>query len=350
MGRIKNYLVLILLAAICVSCEKENLDLPDEEAMAPKDLTFLEFLNSGIDIEDYYKKVSEKERMNMNFNKSHSLLADSYESYFEEYCSNLPVEDFEESNIDPGTGSQFLGPLSEEHSNTTRIQAEDIESGLLITTDADRPVLAIFGEGYRDSDTKVVVGTTDQAIELHFSGDDVYSVGLDISSFPYPDVENTQEVTIEVLYASGEIHEETITASIDGTFWGITGDDVIEQITISSTNEDAWIGVDNIAFGTCEVPDSDGDGCVDTVDPIVSSNMETIVIIGGCDSGVANRLTSECGISLSDLVDGLEDAPYSNKGAFVSAFAHSAEQWVSEGLITDEEKDRLVSCAANATI
>lgn len=350
MGRIKNYFVLTLLAAVCISCEKESIDLPEEEAMAPKELTFLEFLNSGVDVENYYRNVSEKEQNNMNFNKSHSLLADSYETYFEEYCGNLPVEDFEEAFIDPGNGSQFLGPLSEDNSNTTRIQAEDIESGLLITTDADRPILAIFGDGYRESNTKVIVGTTDQAIELHFTEGDVYSVGLDISSFPYPDVENTQEVTIEVLYASGEIHEETITASIEGTFWGITGDDIIEQITLSSTNQDAWIGVDNITFGTCTVPDSDADGCVDTRDPIVSSNMETIVVIGGCDSGVENRITAECGITLSDLVDKLENAPYSNKGAFVSAFAHSAEQWVSEGLITAEEKDLLVSCAANATI
>ncbi len=98
------------------------------------------------------------------------------------------------------------------------------------------------------------------------------------------------------------------------------------------------------------VCDTDGDGCPDTEDPIVNSNMEEFVDIDGCSYGVPNMMTSECGVMMSDVIDELEAGEYKNHGAFVKEVAQLTEMWMMEGLITLEEKDLLVACAGESSI
>lgn len=98
--------------------------------------------------------------------------------------------------------------------------------------------------------------------------------------------------------------------------------------------------------------DSDGDGCPDSEDAVVNSNMEEFVEIDGCSYGVPNRMTlgEPCGTMMSDIIDDLETGDYKNHGEFVKEIAKLTEMWMEEGLITQEEKDLIVMCAAESNI
>ncbi|WP_232225342.1 thrombospondin type 3 repeat-containing protein [Christiangramia salexigens] len=95
--------------------------------------------------------------------------------------------------------------------------------------------------------------------------------------------------------------------------------------------------------------DDDNDGCPDDVDPNLS-NIEPTVIIDGCDTGVENRTTLECGIMFSDKMDDLEVGNYRNHGAFVRTVAKMVNSWYKDGLVTLAEKDALMTCAGQANI
>ena len=113
------------------------------------------------------------------------------------------------------------------------------------------------------------------------------------------------------------------------------------------------IAFDDVTFGstTPGAVDSDGDGCLDDDDEIPSSNMEATVTIDGCDSGVVNRTTQgSCGITMSDMIDGLEAGTYINHGQFVRAVANVINGWFAAGFITLEEKDAIMACAGQANI
>lgn len=94
--------------------------------------------------------------------------------------------------------------------------------------------------------------------------------------------------------------------------------------------------------------DSDNDGCINEDDPITESNMEATVVLMGCDSGVGNRMTSACGIMMSDLIDQLEARTYHNHGGFVKEVAQLTATWLLDELITQEEKDAIVACAGQS--
>ena len=104
--------------------------------------------------------------------------------------------------------------------------------------------------------------------------------------------------------------------------------------------------LDDIYLGSA-VADTDGDGCLDSDDPIVESNVEETVTIQDCDSGIANLVTETCGITMSDQVNELM-ASAKNHGAFVSSVAKLAKEWEAAGMITKKQKSDLVSCAAHA--
>ncbi len=345
MGRIKNYVALSLLMVISFGCEKETIDLPVEDAKASEDLTFLEFVNSGMDMENYFRKGQEKSALTKS---QQSDLINTDEAYFENSCYNLPVEDFEEARIPEGSGGLVAAPLWE-GSPSGKFQPGEILPGLIITTEEFNPELTVYGDAFRDNDTKLITSRRDQSLILQFTGDDVLTVGLDISSYPYPNMESTGKVTVKAYNGEGDlIYDEVIETLTSGTFWTISDSGSISEIRLSSTNNDAWVGIDNIAFGTCQVPDADFDGCSDDLDDNDASNLEVFITIGDCNSGVANRMTSKCGIFLADDVDSFEDGTYRNHGALVKEFASLTNLWVSEGLISSEEKDLLMSCAAKA--
>ena len=99
----------------------------------------------------------------------------------------------------------------------------------------------------------------------------------------------------------------------------------------------------------CNVdPDTDGDGCLDSVDTHPNSNADATVIIDGCDSGVANIFVTDCS-TMSDLIADCAEAAIDH-GDFVSCVAHLTNDWKAAGLITGREKGAIQSCAAQSNI
>lgn len=78
---------------------------------------------------------------------------------------------------------------------------------------------------------------------------------------------------------------------------------------------------------------------------------EETVSIDGCNYGVLNRMTSECGVTMSDRIDALAGVTtYKNHGQFVREMAILTVMWEDEGLITQEEKDLIMQCAGESSI
>jgi hypothetical protein len=131
---------------------------------------------------------------------------------------------------------------------------------------------------------------------------------------------------------------------IDGD--GISNDNDNCPLTVNPKQEN-YDG--DLNGDVCDL-DDDNDGCLDVVDPIPFSNLETTVNLDGCDSGVDNRITSNCGYTMSDMIDALEAGTYKNHGQFVSAMASLSNSWKASGLISGEEKDAIMTCADSSDI
>jgi len=82
--------------------------------------------------------------------------------------------------------------------------------------------------------------------------------------------------------------------------------------------------------------DADADGVCGDVDACADSDLAATVVIGDCDSGVANAPLGD-GCTMADEIGGAA-ATARNHGAFVSDLAHLSEGWMQEGLITDPNK------------
>lgn len=95
-------------------------------------------------------------------------------------------------------------------------------------------------------------------------------------------------------------------------------------------------------------PDADLDGIADSVDCSPNSIRTATVVIGGNDSGVPNTLFSN-GCTISDLIAQVA-AVSTNHGKFVSGVAKLANALVAAGVITDVQKDAIMSAAGEARI
>ncbi len=95
-------------------------------------------------------------------------------------------------------------------------------------------------------------------------------------------------------------------------------------------------------------PDADLDGVPDGEDQCSGSDLGPTVVIAGCDSGVPNTLFAT-GCTISDLIANCA-AGARNHGAFVSCVAHLTNALVTQGVITEAQKDAIQSCAAAAHI
>ncbi len=92
--------------------------------------------------------------------------------------------------------------------------------------------------------------------------------------------------------------------------------------------------------------DADYDGLCGDVDPCPSSDRSWLIVIGGCDSGVVNQMLAS-GCTMVDEIAKARLAAH-NHGQFVSAVAHLANDWRAAGLLSDNDKGRIESCAAHA--
>jgi len=94
--------------------------------------------------------------------------------------------------------------------------------------------------------------------------------------------------------------------------------------------------------------DSDGDGINDDADQCQDSDMNTLVTLDNCNTGVSNKLLDD-GCTLSDLIAQCAEKA-KNHGAFVSCIAHLTNSWKKAGIISEEQKDSIQQCAAKAEI
>ena len=79
-----------------------------------------------------------------------------------------------------------------------------------------------------------------------------------------------------------------------------------------------------------------------------SRSASTTVVIDGCDTGVADRFMPSCRNFTNAIAQCAVGAK--NHGKFVSCVAHLTNTWLELGWITDEEKDAIVSCAAQSDL
>jgi hypothetical protein len=95
-------------------------------------------------------------------------------------------------------------------------------------------------------------------------------------------------------------------------------------------------------------PDADLDMVPDGQDSCLPSDLAATVIIGGCNSGVANPLFSN-GCTISDNIAQCAVGA-GNHGAFVSCVTHYTNTLKKNGTITGAQKDAIQGCAGSAAI
>jgi hypothetical protein len=75
--------------------------------------------------------------------------------------------------------------------------------------------------------------------------------------------------------------------------------------------------------------------------------VEPEIVFGEVDSGVPNYDRGDA-VTFLDAV--WANAPFADRGQFQSTVAKTAEEWVSAGLLTPDEKNKVVSAAARARL
>jgi hypothetical protein len=112
-------------------------------------------------------------------------------------------------------------------------------------------------------------------------------------------------------------------------------------ITLQQTNT-------NINFDVCSCIDSDGDNICDGNDNCPDSHLESTIVIGDCDTGVANQYLED-GCTMSDQIAQCEENA-KNHRQFVMCVNRLTKNWMNQGLITQKEKRTILLCAAKADI
>jgi len=91
--------------------------------------------------------------------------------------------------------------------------------------------------------------------------------------------------------------------------------------------------------------DDDNDGVPDADDAFPHGDLNPTVVIGSCDSAVANDHIFPNGANFNDLI-GQCAANASNHGQFVSCVSHLTNAWKAAGLIRNQDKAPIMACAA----
>lgn len=272
-------------------------------------------------------------------------------------CSGLPTEDFEEAT---NTYPQGVWNPLDAATSTSFLPAGSILPGISFSLTRTGPL-----SPYTSPDLNIWAGSNDivghivlanhqgETLIIEFTDDNVTVVSMKLLTI----FSNQATFTINI-YGNSEalLGNTTILGGTPvGTYFGVQSENPIKKITIWGYDY-VWDGyeipgVDDVMFGTC-VLDTDGDGCNDSEDAVVNSNMEEFIVIAGCSKGVPNKMTlgEPCGTMMSDMIDALEVGTYKSHGEFTKLVGQLTETWRNEGLISQEEKELIVLCAAESSI
>lgn len=273
-------------------------------------------------------------------------------------CTGLPTEDFEEAtNVYP---EGVYNPL-DANTSTSFLPAGSILPGISITLTRVGPLspytspdLNIWAGSNNIVGHAVIANHQAETLIIEFTDNNVTVVSMKLLTL----FSNQATFDINIYGNSDALLGTTsvIGGTPAGTYFGVQSEAPIKKITIWGFDYVYWgnepPGVDDVMFGTCAVPDTDGDGCLDSDDAVVNSNMEEFVVIDGCSNGVLNKMTlgEPCGTMMSDMIDALEEGTYKNHGEFTKIVGKLTETWINEGLITPEEKELIVLCAGESSI
>jgi len=103
---------------------------------------------------------------------------------------------------------------------------------------------------------------------------------------------------------------------------------------------------DQVDIGGDGICDTDGDGVPDEDDACPDSNLDSKILVGGCNTRITNQLLTG-GCTMADVVSDCADNAH-NHGKFVSCIARLANGWAQAGVIARNEIGRIVRCATHA--
>jgi len=134
--------------------------------------------------------------------------------------------------------------------------------------------------------------------------------------------------------------------------WLIFGTNQFVYINISPIVNGPYVDYAHLFRSTCPFNpeiDTDADGIPDSTDPVINSNIEPTILIGNCDSQVANFEFGD-GYTFADKIDELEAAEFKNHGQFVKAVSQYLNTLIDQGLISIDDKDQLMACAGSSNL
>ena len=333
MKNLRPYVLLLLMALSLTSCEQDA--IIEVQPAQTKNLSAVGPFESKADFEAYVASIN-KSKKTYSLNKAMSStgnmeISSSFET-FSVICSEINTDDFS-SMQSPLFFDTFSAPLA------TNLNDEFFNAGIIegVSVSSDSEFLALLN--YADFESQIYTTSAGDVMTLKFP-EGVNALGLKLFNLGSND-----EVIVEV-YNNDEMVEEisSFSYAFNSMFVGINSQAKFNTVKIYSEKYAAWMGLDEISFGSCSV-DADGDGCVDDEDPFVNSNMEELISMGECSTGISNQMTAECGVTMADLIGAAHDGA-KNHGDFVSTMTKMVNTWVSNGLIAKSEKGKLMSCAA----
>jgi len=173
---------------------------------------------------------------------------------FDASAPGLPIEDFELATTPPGVIDATDVPL-DENTNNAVFPLGSILPGIQFQDDPIHPPdgIVALGAGVGGNPSTCILSNYNTgSFDILFPNTNTFAAGMDLTHFWDPPA--TVNITI---YGEGGVVMDTTTStgSEAGNFWGVISNRFITRININSTLG-AWEGVDNIAFGYADVPNS----------------------------------------------------------------------------------------------